>query len=57
MHVDMLTPISACVFQDRGIGNATLSTFGVAQAVLQIVLMLYPFSDPHPLSLSFFWPK
>lgn len=36
------------VFQDRGIGNTTLSTFGVAQAVLQIVLMLYPFSDPHP---------
>ncbi|TWW70883.1 Limb region 1 protein -like protein [Takifugu flavidus] len=26
---------------DRGIGNTTLSTFGVAQAVLQIVLMFY----------------
>eukprot|EP00064_Thunnus_orientalis_P016661 superscaffoldBa00003353_g16730 len=31
---------------DRGIGNTSLSTFGVAQAVLEIILMLYPFSDP-----------
>uniref|UniRef100_A0A3Q0SJU8 Limb development membrane protein 1 n=1 Tax=Amphilophus citrinellus TaxID=61819 RepID=A0A3Q0SJU8_AMPCI len=28
-------------FQDRGIGNTSLSTFGVAQAVLEIVLMFY----------------
>lgn len=34
------------VFQDRGIGNTSLSTFGVAQAALEIILMLYPFSDP-----------
>ncbi|KAI3355319.1 hypothetical protein L3Q82_018169 [Scortum barcoo] len=31
---------------DRGIGNTSLSTFGVAQAALEIILMLYPFSDP-----------
>lgn len=42
------------VFQDRGIGNTTLSTFGVAQAVLQIVLMLYPSTDPLPPAPSFF---
>lgn len=35
-----------CVLQDRGIGNTSLSTFGVAQAALEIILMLYPFSDP-----------
>lgn len=34
------------IFQDRGIGNTSLSTFGVAQAVLEIILMLYPLSDP-----------
>ncbi|TNN73380.1 Limb region 1 [Liparis tanakae] len=33
---------------DRGIGNTSLSTFGLAQAVLEIILMLYPLSDPHP---------
>lgn len=35
------------IFQDRGIGNTSLSTFGVAQAALEIILMLYPFSDPN----------
>lgn len=34
--------ICVSIFQDRGIGNASLSTFGVAQAVLEIILMLYP---------------
>lgn len=33
------------ILQDRGIGNTSLSTFGVAQAVLEIILMLYPLSD------------
>lgn len=28
--------------QDPGIGNASLSTFGVVQAVVEIVLMMYP---------------
>ncbi|KAG7224974.1 hypothetical protein INR49_014890 [Caranx melampygus] len=40
---------------DRGIGNTSLSTFGVAQAALEIILMLYPFSDPTtppPLSVA-----
>lgn len=32
-----------CLFwQERDIGNASLSTFGVAQAVIEIILMLYP---------------
>lgn len=29
-------------WQERDIGNASLSTFGVAQAVIEIILMLYP---------------
>lgn len=43
-----LTEFSVClsIFQDRGIGNTSLSTFGVAQAALEIILMLYPLSDP-----------
>uniref|UniRef100_A0A8D3CSW0 Limb development membrane protein 1 n=1 Tax=Scophthalmus maximus TaxID=52904 RepID=A0A8D3CSW0_SCOMX len=34
---------SVCIsiLQDRGIGNTSLSTFGVAQAVLEIILMFY----------------
>lgn len=40
------------IFQDRGIGNTSLSTFGVAQAALEIILMLYPFSDT-PAMLTF----
>ena len=40
------------VFQDRGIANTSLSTFGAAQAVLEILLILYPFSDP-PSTLLF----
>lgn len=33
------------VVQERGIGNTSLSTFGVIQAVVEIILMLYPSSD------------
>lgn len=29
-------------WQERDIGSASLSTFGVAQAVIEIILMLYP---------------
>ncbi|KAG9348039.1 hypothetical protein JZ751_004059 [Albula glossodonta] len=29
--------------KERGIGNASLSTFGVVQAAVEIILMLYPF--------------
>lgn len=44
-----LSCLCPSTLQDRGIGNTSLSTFGVAQAALEIILMLYPFSDtPHP---------
>ncbi|CAB1418602.1 unnamed protein product [Pleuronectes platessa] len=41
---------------DRGIATTSLSTFGLAQAVLEILLILYPFSDPlHPALCP--WPN
>ncbi len=42
MKITIDSNIHSLFLQERDLGNASLSKFGVAQAVIEIILILYP---------------